>query len=324
MRIFDPDRTGIVAASSELLHRHGCTIVQSEHYTDRENEMFFQRILFEHSKTPRSIIDVVQPTGTHDKSPQDTVNFETQLRESEMSGEFMNLLASESGVLKGDLDWMNKPKRVAIMVSRFDHCLWELLLRHRASELSHYQNTIAANNNSDNTKVRIEIPLVISNHDNCRSIVEDTFGIPFVYMPITAENKEEQELKEIELLLQYKVDVVVLARYMQVLSPRVLDAFPNSIINIHHSFLPAFAGGKAYRQAHERGVKLIGATVSFWLLNINYLCMLRGSQVRRLCDQHTRFEFGMLSLFHKAHWCISFSKFSGSLYNIGFRRRSDY
>ena len=235
MRVFGPDRTGLVAASSELLNRHGCTIVQSEHYTDRSNPapaarpMFFQRILFE-------------PAFFHQKEEDDDDAL-VDARQDEIAHE-LSEIASRLGVT-GEIDWMRKPKRVAIMVSKMDHCLWELLLRHQANEL---QNAV--------------VSVVLSNHEKCRPIAEDTFKIPYHCLPITTpETKLAQEHKQIDLLRQYNVDVVVMARYMQVLSQDFLAAYPDKIINIHHSFLPAFGGGRAYQQAHERGVKLIGATV---------------------------------------------------------------
>jgi formyltetrahydrofolate deformylase len=133
---------------------------------------------------------------------------------------------------------------MAIFVSQYDHCLLDLLWRYRSGELA------------------CVIPCIISNRNELASAVE-SFGIPFVVFPISAEDKLEQEAKELELLERHQVDLIVLARYMQVLSPSFVARFPNRVINIHHSFLPAFAGGKPYHQAAERGVKLIGATAHY-------------------------------------------------------------
>ena len=135
-------------------------------------------------------------------------------------------------------------KRVAILVSRYDHCLYDLLLRHRSGELC------------------CEIPLIISNHPDLEPVAEQ-FGLSFRHLPVTPETKSEQEARQLALLREEKVDLVVLARYMQVLSPEFVNQYPAQIINIHHSFLPAFVGGKPYEQAHERGVKLIGATAHY-------------------------------------------------------------
>lgn len=131
--------------------------------------------------------------------------------------------------------------RMAIFVSKMPHCLFDLLARYTAGEWN------------------VEIPLIISNHPDLQHVAE-RFGIPFHLFPITKETKEEQEKKEMELLVKHKVNFIVLARYMQVISEKMIDAYPNRIINIHHSFLPAFVGAKPYHAAFERGVKIIGAT----------------------------------------------------------------
>lgn len=131
--------------------------------------------------------------------------------------------------------------RMAIFVSKMSHCLFDLLARYTAGEWN------------------VEISLIISNHPDLQHVAE-RFGIPFYLFPITKETKEEQEKKEMELLAKHKVNFIVLARYMQVISERMIDAYPNRIINIHHSFLPAFVGAKPYHAAFERGVKIIGAT----------------------------------------------------------------
>jgi formyltetrahydrofolate deformylase len=131
--------------------------------------------------------------------------------------------------------------RVAVMVSKYEHCLQELLWRQRLPESAY------------------EIPLIISNHPDLKNMADD-YRIPFQIFPITKENKDSQEQAELELLQENQIDVIVLARYMQVLTKSFVDHYPNQIINIHHSFLPAFTGGNPYKQAYERGVKIIGAT----------------------------------------------------------------
>lgn len=131
--------------------------------------------------------------------------------------------------------------RMAIFVSKMSHCLFDLLVRYTAGEWN------------------VEIPLIISNHPDLQHVAE-RFGIPFHLFPITKETKEEQEKKEMELLAKHKITFIVLARYMQVISEQMINAYPNRIINIHHSFLPAFVGAKPYHAAFERGVKIIGAT----------------------------------------------------------------
>ena len=131
--------------------------------------------------------------------------------------------------------------RMAIFVSKLSHCLFDMLARYTAGEWN------------------VEIPLIISNHPDLQHVAE-RFGIPFYLFPITKETKEEQERKEMELLAKHKITFIVLARYMQVINKQMINAYPNKIINIHHSFLPAFVGAKPYHAAFQRGVKIIGAT----------------------------------------------------------------
>jgi formyltetrahydrofolate deformylase len=146
---------------------------------------------------------------------------------------------------KYNMDWniyfSNKPPRMAIFVSKLSHCLYDILARYYSCEWD------------------VEIPLVISNHDDLQPIAHQ-FGIAFSLFQITNENKAEQEKKELELLKTNNIDFVVLARYMQIISNEFIEHYPNKIINIHHSFLPAFPGAKPYHSAYERGVKIIGAT----------------------------------------------------------------
>ena len=155
-------------------------------------------------------------------------------------GEAFAPLAKEFGA-----DWTikfaDKRTRVAIFVSKYEHGLQEILWRHHSSEFA------------------IEIPLIISNHPDLQPLAEQ-YEIPFHVFPISKENKIEQEKKELELLKKTEIDTIVLARYMQILSGQMIRAYPNQIINIHHSFLPAFIGGNPYKQAYQRGVKIIGAT----------------------------------------------------------------
>lgn len=136
-----------------------------------------------------------------------------------------------------------KPK-MAIFVSKLSHCLFDILARHQAGQLE------------------VDIPLVVSNHEELKSIVE-AFGIPYHYIPVSRDSKAEAERQQLELMERYQIDFVVLARYMQIISANFISKFPNSIINIHHSFLPAFVGAKPYHAAYERGVKIIGATAHY-------------------------------------------------------------
>jgi formyltetrahydrofolate deformylase len=223
LRIHGPDEKGILAANSHLLDKFGCSIIKTEQYTDPQLNHFYQRYLFYMSSYNH---------GFHHDSKME-IEYE------------LSQLQNRFGLQLVKVDWRDVTKKMAVFVSKYDHCLWEILLRHKAKELD------------------CNISAVVSNHPDLRSVVE-AFGIPFHVFPIQEGNKRMQEEKEIRLLKDdIKVDLIVLARYMQVLSGTFLGAFePDQIINIHHSFLPAFKGAHPYQKAYERGVKLVGATVS--------------------------------------------------------------
>jgi len=159
----------------------------------------------------------------------------------EKIGEYFNTLIGTPLSMNWRLYFSDEIPRMALFVSKMPHCLFDILARYTAGEWD------------------VEIPLIISNHGLLKPVAE-RFGIDFYHFPITRDNKDEQEKQEIELLKKYNIDFLVLARYMQILSEEFVKEFPNKIINIHHSFLPAFAGAKPYHAAHERGVKIIGAT----------------------------------------------------------------
>lgn len=217
LRVNGPDQNGIVAAFAQVLYGHGCGIVESEQHTDNQANRFFQRIVFDYSQMFT-----------------DRITLDFGIRE-----------VSERFQMTTDVNWNDRQKKVAIMVSKVDHCLWEVLLRHEAGELD------------------CEIVCILSNHAVLQPIA-DTFKVPFHVFNVTKERKVEAEREQLELLQEkYNVDLVILARYMQIISENFCDSFPSSVINIHHSFLPAFIGGKPYHRAHERGVKLIGATAHY-------------------------------------------------------------
>jgi formyltetrahydrofolate deformylase len=208
-----PDQPGIVATVSKFLYEHGANIVQSDQYTtDPEGGMFFMRVEF------------------------DLPNLEN--REKHLEDEFG--VIAETFKMNWRLSLAHRLKRMAIFVSRQEHCLIELLWQWQAGDLA------------------ADISMVISNHDDLRSTVEG-LDIPFHHIPVTKENKAEAEQQQADLM-DGKVDFIVLARYMQILSPTFVRQYPNRVINIHHSFLPAFVGGRPYERAYERGVKIIGAT----------------------------------------------------------------
>lgn len=152
--------------------------------------------------------------------------------------------------MKWELHLSSSKPRVAIFVSKYPHCIYDLLSRYESKEWN------------------IEIPLIISNHEKFQGLAE-RFGIPFHYFPISKDNKKEQEQKEIALIKKHNIDLVVLARYMQILSHQMTEAFPMRIINIHHSSLPAFAGANPYKAAFTRGVKFMGATAHYATVDLD-------------------------------------------------------
>ena len=211
-----PDRKGLVAALAQLLYGHGANILDSDQHTDPVAGQFFQRIKFDMSELHT-----------------DRRSLETAI--SEVADRFSMSWRIADG---------SNRFRTAIFVSKYDHCLYDLLLRQRAGELS------------------TEFAMIISNHEDLRPVAEQ-FGVPFHHLPITKETKPAQEREALALLKAQSVNLVVLARYMQILSDDFLKAYDGQVINIHHSFLPAFMGSKPYHRAFERGVKLIGATAHY-------------------------------------------------------------
>ncbi len=211
-----PDRKGLIAALAQLLYEHGANILQAQQHTESSEQMFFQRIRFDMAE-----LDISR------QALQDLLSIEC-----------------ERYKMRWRISYSDRPKRLAIFVSKFEHCLHDLLLRHRLGEFD------------------CELAMVISNHPDLEPVASQ-FGVPFHVFPITSETKAEQEKKEISFLEQEKVDLIVLARYMQILSNWFVSRFPERIINIHHSFLPAFSGARPYHQAHKEGVKLIGATAHY-------------------------------------------------------------
>jgi formyltetrahydrofolate deformylase len=212
-----PDRPGIIAAISRVLFERGANIIHSDqHSSDPYGGQFFLRVEFE-------LPDLMARSGE---------------------------LESDLGQVAGryQMEWRlalaGKSKRIAIFVSREEHCLLELLWQHRAGDLE------------------ADIALVVGNHLSLATVAEQA-GVPFLHTPVERGSRDEVESYQLAQLAEHAIDLVVLARYMQILSPRFIEGYRNRIINIHHSFLPAFVGAKPYAQAHERGVKLIGATAHY-------------------------------------------------------------
>lgn len=159
----------------------------------------------------------------------------------EKIGEYFDTLIGKKFEMVWQLSFSDQKKRMAIFVTKLSHCLYDILYRFHSKEWN------------------MEIPMIISNHENLKPLA-DQFGIPFYHFPITKETKAAQEEKQLKLLKENNIDLIVLARYMQIVSGDFISHYPFKIINIHHSFLPAFVGSKPYHAAHKRGVKIIGAT----------------------------------------------------------------
>jgi formyltetrahydrofolate deformylase len=214
LRLSCPDRMGIVAAVAAFLVEHSCNIVESAQFGDADSQRFFMRVKFE---SQRVAIDAIRAA------------FAAVAPAFGMWWEIRDLSVKQ---------------RLLIMVSRFDHCLNDLLYRYRTGALA------------------VEIPAIVSNHrDFYRQAA--AHDIPFHHLPVTPADKPRRERQLLDLFEEQQCDLVVLARYMQVLSPELCTVLDGRAINIHHSFLPSFQGARPYSQAHERGVKLIGATAHY-------------------------------------------------------------
>lgn len=212
------DKKGIIAGITNFIHENSGNIIVLDEFVDPGTRQFFMRVEWS--------ID-----GFRIKR--------NDLRRS--IGEMMDRMGLDAD---WDIFFSDTKLRMAVFVSKYDHCIYDLLLKHRTGEM------------------KCDIPLIISNHPDLKYI-GDTFGIRFEHISIGKETRKRGEAKELELLKKHDIDFIVLARYMQVLSPGFIAEYENRIINIHHSFLPAFEGGDPYRKAFERGVKIIGATAHF-------------------------------------------------------------
>lgn len=208
-----PDQAGIITNVTGFLHRSGGNVVYLDQHVDEQAAIFFMRITCEF------------------KAEQSKVNLEK---------EFQNELASKYNMQWSIYSDGARPK-MALFVSKYKHCLYDILSRYNSGELE------------------VDIPFILSNHKDLEFIA-DQFKIPFYHVPITKDTKLHASNQQLELLKRHQIDFVVLARYMQIIPLKLIDLYPNKIINIHHSFLPAFAGAKPYHAAFDRGVKIIGAT----------------------------------------------------------------
>ena len=213
IRIHCPDKKGIISETTNFLQKEGGNIVYLDQFVDRENNIFFMRI-------------------------------EVVLKEDFSETAFKQKFDQEIAIvhqMSYEINDSLKKVKLGVFVSKYNHCLYDILARYQAGDWN------------------VEIPFIVSNHQDLEAVAKQ-FNIPYFHIPITKETKREAEKKQLQLLKDFEVDFLVLARYMQIISSEMIQAFPNKIINIHHSFLPAFAGAKPYHAAYERGVKIIGAT----------------------------------------------------------------
>lgn len=208
------DQSGIIASVTNFIAERKGNIVYIDQHVDREQNIFFMRL----------------------KSEFVTESFSTD----DFKIKFKEVLADSFNMKWRIYSSEAKPK-MALFVSKYDHCLYDLLGRYNSGELN------------------LEIPFIVSNHNDLKPIA-DSFQIPFYHIPVTKDTKEEAEDKQLALLEKHQINFIVLARYMQIVSEKIINKYPNKIINIHHSFLPAFVGAKPYHSAFKRGVKIIGAT----------------------------------------------------------------
>lgn len=209
-----PDQSGIISTVTGFIHSRGGNIIYLDQHVDMQAGVFFMRLESDFENEGFSV-------------PGFREDFEHGI--------------ALPYAMKWNIYLSGQRPRMAIFVSRYNHCLYDLLSRYHSGELE------------------VEIPFILSNHDELRGISEQ-FELPFYHVPINVSNREAAENKQLALLQAHKVDFIVLARYMQIVTPMLISVYPNKIINIHHSFLPAFAGAKPYHAAFERGVKIIGAT----------------------------------------------------------------
>jgi len=211
-----PDKVGIISTITNFLHRNGGNVIYLDQHVDKQAGVFFMRLESEFSQS-----------------------LEVALFEKEFKTQ-----VADSFAMEWSLHQNNQLPKVAIFVSKYNHCLYDLLSRYKSGELE------------------VDIPFILSNHPDLEYIAQQ-FNIPYHHIPIHKETKDTAEAQQIALLKKYNIDCIVLARYMQIVGPALIDAYPHKIINIHHSFLPAFAGAKPYHAAFKRGVKIIGATCHY-------------------------------------------------------------
>ncbi|QXP53775.1 formyltetrahydrofolate deformylase [Cellulophaga sp. HaHa_2_1] len=209
-----PDQTGIICSVTGFVHSQGGNIIYLDQHVEKASGELFMRIESEFLDAELSV-----------------AHFKAQF----------NKELTEKFKIKWSIHTDETKPRMGLFVSKYNHCLYDLLSRFNSGELA------------------VDIPFIISNHTDLKFVAKQ-FDIPYYHIPVTKATKAEAENKQLALLEEYHIDFVVLARYMQIVTSKIIDRYPNKIINIHHSFLPAFAGAKPYHAAFKRGVKIIGAT----------------------------------------------------------------
>jgi formyltetrahydrofolate deformylase len=218
-----PDRTGLVASITEFIGKYKGNILYLDQHVDLQKKVFFMRVEW------------------------DLANF--SIDDKEIGIEFGKIIGDKFK-MKWKLYFSDERLRMALFVSEFSHCLYDIISRCHSGEWN------------------VDIPVIISNHSKLKPVAEK-FGINFIQFPVSKTNKDEQEKLELQLLKKLNIDFIVLARYMQILSNKFVSHYPNRIINIHHSFLPAFPGAKPYHSAYERGVKVIGSTSHYVTVDLD-------------------------------------------------------
>ena len=224
-----PDRKGLVARVSGLLYEQGANILHADQHIDHELGLFFMRVEW--------------GLGPADGNSSEKASAGTKAGASFDLAAFKAVFTPIAAEL--NMNWQlsssERPPRVALFCSQYLHCMADLLHRWRSGELA------------------CEIPVIVSNHHEVEKLAA-FYGVPFEFTAVKAETRPDAEMRQLKILANHKIDLVVLARYMQILSPQFVGRYPAAIINVHHSFLPAFTGARPYHAAHARGVKLIGAT----------------------------------------------------------------
>jgi formyltetrahydrofolate deformylase len=224
-----PDRKGLVARVSGLLYERGANILHADQHIDHELGLFFMRV--EWGLGPAD--------GSRSEEGSAGTKVDASFDLDAFKAVFLPIAAELS--MNWQLTSSERPPRVALFCSQYLHCMADLLHRWRAGELA------------------CEIPVIVSNHRELEKLAA-FYGVPFEFTAVKAETRPDAEMHQLKILANHKIDLVVLARYMQILSPQFVAQYPAAIINVHHSFLPAFTGARPYHAAHARGVKLIGAT----------------------------------------------------------------